>query len=183
MVKSFKESHAKDLEKLAADLQREEEKTATDDLVNTPKHTVLSVVGLTSPVWTLGMFQIVTGKSCSASDAPNRRIRATLVFDMLCEQCNKCGFVIRYQNTANLEQHYIRGGLDHKELAGRLAAMQQVARGLQLGAAADGNMALSRVWNAPAYDSTLLMQGAQYLACNLVMPQLYQMSLACVICE
>jgi hypothetical protein len=61
--------------------------------------------------------------------------------------------------------------------------MQQVARGLQLGAAADGNMALSRVCNAPAYDSTLLMQGAQYLACNLVMPQLYQMSLACLICE
>jgi hypothetical protein len=91
MVKSFKESHAKDLEKLAADLQREEEKTATDDLVNTPKHTVLSMVGLTSPVWTLGMFQIVTGKFCSASDAPNRRIRATLVFDMLCKQCNKCG--------------------------------------------------------------------------------------------
>jgi hypothetical protein len=44
MVKSFKVSHVKDLEKLAADPQREEEKTATDDLVNTPKHTVLSMV-------------------------------------------------------------------------------------------------------------------------------------------
>jgi hypothetical protein len=63
MVKSFKESHEKDLEKLTADLQREEEKTATDDLVNTPKYTVLSMVGLTSPVWTLGMFQMVTGES------------------------------------------------------------------------------------------------------------------------
>jgi hypothetical protein len=30
IVKSFKESHAKDLVKLAADLQREEEKIATD---------------------------------------------------------------------------------------------------------------------------------------------------------
>ena len=36
MVKWFKESHAKDLKKLAADLKREdEEKTGTDDLVNT----------------------------------------------------------------------------------------------------------------------------------------------------
>ncbi len=39
MVKSFKESHVKDLEKLVADHQREEGKTSTDDLVNTPKHT------------------------------------------------------------------------------------------------------------------------------------------------
>jgi hypothetical protein len=56
MVKLFKESHAKDLEKLAADRQREAEKKATDDLLNNPKHTVLSMVGLTSPVWTIGMF-------------------------------------------------------------------------------------------------------------------------------
>ncbi len=40
MVKSFKESHVKDLEKLSADHQRQEAKTTTDDLVNTPKHTV-----------------------------------------------------------------------------------------------------------------------------------------------
>ena len=33
MVKSFKESHAKNLEKLAADRQREVEKTITDDLL------------------------------------------------------------------------------------------------------------------------------------------------------
>jgi hypothetical protein len=32
MVKSLKESHAKDLEKLVADRQREEEKKATDVL-------------------------------------------------------------------------------------------------------------------------------------------------------
>jgi RNase P subunit RPR2 len=124
MVKSFKESHVKDLEKLAGDLQREEEKTSTDDLVNTPKYTVMSMVGLTSPVWTLGMFQMVTGESCQYIHAPNRRIRVTLVFDMMCTQCNKCGFVIRYQNTSNLDQHFIRGGLDHNELAGRLVSMK-----------------------------------------------------------
>ena len=64
MVKSFKESHAKDLEKLAADRQREAEKKARDDLLDAPKHTVLSMTGLTSAVWTLGMFQMVTGESC-----------------------------------------------------------------------------------------------------------------------
>jgi len=47
MVKSFKESHAKDLEKLAADRQRQAEKKATEDLVNAPQHTVLSMAGLT----------------------------------------------------------------------------------------------------------------------------------------
>ncbi len=46
----------KDLEKLAADRQRQEAKKATDDLVNVPKHTVLSMTGLTSVVWTLVRF-------------------------------------------------------------------------------------------------------------------------------
>jgi hypothetical protein len=34
MVKSFKESHEKDLEKLTADHQREEGKIVTDDLLH-----------------------------------------------------------------------------------------------------------------------------------------------------
>ena len=99
------ESHAKDLEKLGADRQCEAAKKATDDLLNTPKHTVLSMVVLTA-----------------AYTVP------------------KCGFVIRYQNTSNLEHHYIRGGLDHKELAGRLSGMHQLERGVQLGDAADVSM-------------------------------------------
>jgi hypothetical protein len=40
MVKSCKESHVKDLEKLSADRQCQEAKTVTGDLVNTPKPTV-----------------------------------------------------------------------------------------------------------------------------------------------
>ena len=134
------------------------EKKATDDLVDAPKHTVLSMTGLTSAVWTLGMFQMVTGESCQCI----QRTKQT-------EPCHEgvrhaactvptCGFVIRYQNTSNLEQHYIRGGLDHKELAGRLAATQQLDRGVQLGAAADGSMALGHTWqhglgsqHAPAF--------------------------------
>ena len=35
----------------------------TDDLTNTPKHTVLSMIGLTSSLWTLSMFPMVTGES------------------------------------------------------------------------------------------------------------------------
>jgi hypothetical protein len=95
----------------------------------------------------------------------------------------KCGFVVRYQNTSNLEQHYIRGGTDHKELADRLAAMQQLERQDKLGSGEDGRMVLSRTFNtfkacavlSIPYESTLLMQGTQYPTCNLVMPQLYQM--------
>ena len=45
MVKAFKESHAKDVEKLAADRVREAEKKAKDNAVSTPKHTVLSMAG------------------------------------------------------------------------------------------------------------------------------------------
>ena len=63
MVKTFKESHEKELEKLAADRQRETDKLATNDLANTPKHTGLPMRGFTSPVWSIGMFQMVRGES------------------------------------------------------------------------------------------------------------------------
>jgi hypothetical protein len=131
------------------------------------------------------MFQMVTGESCQCI----RHTEQTDPYHVGVQHsvCTlpKCGFVIRYQtqNTSNLEQHYIRGGLDHKELAGRLTAMQQMERGVHLGAAPNCSMALFHVWNTPAYDNTLLMQGAQYPTCNLVMPKLYQMSLAGLICE
>ena len=46
-----------------ADLLREDENKSKDE-VSTRKHPVLSMVGLTSPVWTLGMFQMVSGESC-----------------------------------------------------------------------------------------------------------------------
>ena len=48
MVKALKESHAKDLEKLAADHRRETETKATHDVGNTVKHSLMSMVGLTS---------------------------------------------------------------------------------------------------------------------------------------
>ena len=137
MVKSFKESHAKDLEKLAADRQCQAEKKVTEDLVNAPKHTVLSMAGLTSAVWTLGMFQMVSGESCQCIQGTKQTEPCHVGVRHAACTVPKCGFVIRYQNTSNLEQHYIRGGDDHKELAGRLAATQRLDRGVQLGAAAD----------------------------------------------
>ena len=37
----------------------------------------------------------------------------------------KCGFVVRYQNTSNLEQYYIRGGHDHAERNCRLVTTKE----------------------------------------------------------
>ena len=64
MVKAFKESHEKDVERLAAERRSEAESKESYALKNAPKHTVLCMKGLTSPVWTMGMFQMVTGDSC-----------------------------------------------------------------------------------------------------------------------
>jgi hypothetical protein len=63
MVKAFKESHEKDVERLVADRRRESESKEAHALKNAPKHTVLCMKGLTSPVWTPGMFQMVSGKA------------------------------------------------------------------------------------------------------------------------
>ena len=63
MVKAVKESHEKDVERLAADRRREAESKEAHALANAPKHNVLSMTGLTS-VWTIGMFQMVRGVSC-----------------------------------------------------------------------------------------------------------------------
>ena len=63
------------------------------------------------------------------------------------------GFVIRYQNTSNLEQHYVRGGADHKEHADRFTGIHHLERQESLGSAADGNMALSHTCNGPPFTS------------------------------
>ncbi len=90
-VKAFKESHEKDVERLAADRRREAESKEAHALKNAPKHTVLCMKGLTSPVWTLGMFQMVSGDSC---------------------QCMKRTKQSTAQNTSNLENHYVTAGTD-----------------------------------------------------------------------
>jgi len=68
MAKVFKESHEKDVERLAADRRREAQSKSEHDLKNAPKHTVLFMKGLTSSVWTIGMFQMVTRDS--QTDSP-----------------------------------------------------------------------------------------------------------------
>ena len=103
------------------------------------------MAGLTSAVWTLGMFQMVTGESCQCIQRTKQTEPCHVGVRHAACTVPKCGFVIRYQNTSNLEQHYIRGGLDHKELAGRLVATQQLDRGVQLEAAADGSMRTQHV--------------------------------------
>ena len=49
--------------KLVVDRLSEDGNKGKVDTTNTPKYTVLSMVGLTSPVWTLVMFQMVDGES------------------------------------------------------------------------------------------------------------------------
>jgi hypothetical protein len=63
---AFKESHEKDVERLSADRRCDTESKETHSLKNAPKDTVLSMKLLTSPVWTIGMFQMVTGILVSA---------------------------------------------------------------------------------------------------------------------
>ena len=104
MVKTFKESHAKDLEKLDVDRLHETEKKATDDVVNTPKDTVLSMVGLTSPVWTISMFQMVTGESCQCIRHTKQTNLSEVDVRHSTYTVPKCCFVIRYQNTSNLDR-------------------------------------------------------------------------------
>ena len=48
MVKAFKESHEKDVERLAAERRSEAESKESYALKNAPKHTVLCMKGLTS---------------------------------------------------------------------------------------------------------------------------------------
>jgi len=45
-------------------ITRETASKETHTLKNAPKHTVLYRKGLTSPVWTMGKFQMVTGDAC-----------------------------------------------------------------------------------------------------------------------
>jgi hypothetical protein len=47
----------------------------------------MSMIGLTTPLWTSGMFQMVTGNPVSVSDTSNRRILPRLVFVIHHVQC------------------------------------------------------------------------------------------------
>lgn len=151
MVKAFKESHEKDVERLAADRRREAESKEAHALKNAPKHTVLCMNGLTSPVWTLGMFQMVSGDSCQCMKRTKQSTACHITVRHAACTVQGCGFVAKYQNTSNLENHYATAGTDHKELADRLTSMQHIDRQARLGSAADGRIALSRTFVAPAF--------------------------------
>ncbi len=57
----------------------------------------------------------------------------------------------KYQNTSNLENHYVTARTDHKELADRLTSMQHIDRQERLGSAADGRIAWSHTFVDPAF--------------------------------
>jgi hypothetical protein len=44
-----------------------------------------------------------------------------------------CGFVVKYQNTSNLENQYVTTGTDHKKLADRLTSIHHIDRQERLG--------------------------------------------------
>jgi hypothetical protein len=152
MVKVFNESHEKDVERLTADRRCVSESKETHALKNAPKHTVACMKGLTSPVWSLSMFQMVTGDSfqCMKRTKQSTACDITVRHTSYCT-VKGCGLVAKYQNTSNLENHYVTIGTDHKELADRLTSMQHIDRQKRLGSAADGRIVLSRTFVTPAF--------------------------------
>jgi hypothetical protein len=61
-----------------------------------------------------------------------------------------CGFVCKYQNTSNLENHYVTVGSDHKELADRSTSIHHIDRQERLGSTADGRITLSHTFVTPS---------------------------------
>ena len=100
MVKVFKESHEKDVERLVPDHRCEIGWKETHDLQNVPKHTVVWMKGLTSPVcsslllcvwvWVCGLsscFRWWPGIPVSTWNEPNRTRIVILVFGIHHTQC------------------------------------------------------------------------------------------------
>ncbi len=103
--------------RLTADRRCETESKEAHALKNAPNHTVLYMKGLTSPVWTLDMFQMVTGDSCPCMKRTKESTACDITVRHATYTVSGCGFVVRYQNTSNLENHYVTTGTDHNELA------------------------------------------------------------------
>jgi hypothetical protein len=110
--KAFKKSHERDVERLASDRRREAESKAAPALKNARKHTVLCMKGLTSPVWTMGMFQMVTGDSCQCMKRTKQSTACDISVRHAACTVPGCEFVARYQNTSNLENHYVTARTD-----------------------------------------------------------------------
>ncbi len=135
----------------AADRRCEVESKEEHALKNAPKHTVLCLKGLTSPVWTLVMFQMVSGDFCQCMKRTKQITACDITVRYVVCTVSGCGFVAKYQNTSNLENHYVTAGTDHKELADRLTSNQDIDRQERLGSASDGRIALSHTFVDPAF--------------------------------
>ena len=72
----------------------------------------VGVRGLTSPVWTLGMFQMVTGDSCQCMKRTKQSTACDITVRHAACTVPGCGFVAKYQNTSNLENHYVTAGTE-----------------------------------------------------------------------
>ena len=151
MVKDFKDTHEKEMERMAEKKKRDAEREAAQNLQNAPKHTLLPMIGLTSAIWGLGMFQMVSGTSCQCCFRTKQKDPcATSVRHAACT-VQGCGFVVKYQNTSNLEAHYTAAGLDHEELSDQLRQHQHLQTQTLLFVGADGSGRQTGKVVAPAF--------------------------------
>ncbi len=99
------------------------------------------------------MFQMLTGDSFQCV----KRIKQSPTCDINVRHVSctvpGCGFVTRYQNTSNLENHYVTTGTDHKELTDRLTSMDHIDRQERLGSTTDGRIVLSHTFVSPGFTS------------------------------
>ncbi len=63
--------------------------------------------GLTSPVWTMGMFQMVTWDSFQCMKRTKQNTACDISVRYAECAVPGCEFVARYQNKSNLENHYV----------------------------------------------------------------------------
>jgi hypothetical protein len=100
--------------------------------------------GLTSPVWTMGMFQMVTGDSCQWIKRTKQSTTCDISVQHAACTVTRCGFVARYQNMSILENHYVTTGTDHKELVDRLTLTQHIDRQKRLGSAPNFRLVMTK---------------------------------------
>jgi hypothetical protein len=94
---------------------------------------------------------MVTGDSCQCMKRTKQSTAGDITVRHTTCTVTGCGFVTKYQNTSNLENHYVTAGTDHKEFVDRLTSIQHIDRQERLGSASDGRITLSHTFVSPAF--------------------------------
>jgi hypothetical protein len=96
-------------------------------------------------------FQMVTGDSCQYMKRTKKSTSCYITVRYVVCTVTGCGFVGKYQNTFNLENHYVTTRTDHKELVDRLTSTQNIDRQERLGSTTDGRISLSHTFVDPVF--------------------------------